>query len=137
MTDASVTLSASAASGRRAAQTFGRYIIGRDVGDAVVALYLRAVDELGESDDDAALRFATKHPWSIGPLDAALALVNRGAPLRRRLLLMAAILEAQPQYCDDFLPRDRRPWYAVVIAGAILRNALHAAVGLLMLPLLR
>ena len=132
-----VTLSASAASSRRAAQTFGRYIIGRNISDGAVALYLRAVDELGESDDDAAVRFASKHAWSIAPLDAALALVDRGAPLRRRLLVMAAILETQPQYCDDFLPRERRPWYAAIVAGVAVRNALHAAAGLLLLPLLR
>lgn len=119
------------------AKAFGRYIVGREITERAAELYARALADTGETGRDAVAIFAAQHEWSVGPLDAALALVRPGAPLRRRLLLMAAILEAQTDYCDDFLPLERRPLYAARIAAAVLRNAVQAACGLVLLPFLR
>ncbi|MDK2973185.1 MAG: hypothetical protein PWP23_2940 [Candidatus Sumerlaeota bacterium] len=53
----------------------------------------------------AALRLALRRPALLPLLDAGCALRRREDPLRQRLLLLTAILEASPEYADVFLPR--------------------------------
>lgn len=118
------------------ARAFGRYVIGRDIDERTGDLYVRASNRL-RCDGDAVATFAVDHPWSIGALDAALALRKPDAPLRQKLLLMAAILETQPAYYDAFLPRDRSRHYVAIVAYAIGRSALQALVGLVLLRLVR
>jgi hypothetical protein len=118
------------------ARAFGRYIIEHDIDAASCELYDRAVRVLGY-DDDAVARFAANHPWSIAALDGALAFTQPDAPLRKKLLLMAAILETRPAYCDAFLPRHRRPGDVLDVGYALARAAVQAAVGLVLRPFVR
>lgn len=90
---------------RAEASLFGRYVLGRAIDQRSADLYVRAAQSLGYSGDDAVVRFVLQVPWSLWPFDALLALLRPDALLRKKLLLMAAILETQPQYGDDFLPR--------------------------------
>jgi hypothetical protein len=119
------------------ARTFGRYVVGREIDQRVADLYARASRELGCESHDRVAQFALRHPWSIGALDAALALTASDAPLRKKLLLMAAILETQPEYCDAFLPRDRMAYGSAMVAYALARAALLAAAGVVLLRLVR
>jgi hypothetical protein len=119
------------------ARTFGRYIVERDIDATSCERYERAVRELGYDADDAVARFAAKHAWSIAPLDGALALTQPDATLRKKLLLMAAILETRPAYCDAFLPRHRLPGDALNVGYALVRAAVQTALGLLLLPFVR
>lgn len=119
------------------ARVFGRYVVGREVDAASSALYERALALPDFSQDDGATRFARANPWAIAALDGALALTDPGAPLRRRLLLAAAILETQPAFCDAFLPRDRRSAYGAYLALSLLWSGARTLFGLLLLPLLR
>ena len=73
-----------------------------------------------------------RHPWSIGPLDAGLALSDPESPLRFRLCLMMAVLEASPAHCRSFLPA---PYPKVALLGLALRMAaaaLRSGLGLAM-----
>lgn len=63
----------------------------------------------------AALRLALRHPVLLPLLDAGCALRRREDPLRQRLLLLTAILEASPEYADVFLPRTLT-WPKLLIA---------------------
>lgn len=54
--------------------------------------------------DLALWRFVARHPWSLGPLDAAAAVLRPQGDLRSRLLVVAAVLEATPEYAEEFLP---------------------------------
>jgi SAM-dependent methyltransferase len=86
------------------ASVFWRYVLGRDIDARSVELYARAEHALGYDGDDAIVRFAVERPWSLWPFDTALAVVRPDALLRRRLLLMTAVLEARPEYSAEFLP---------------------------------
>lgn len=119
------------------AASFGRYLLGREIGAASCATYARAAGELGYDEADAVTNFALQRPWSIAPLDGALALVRSDALLRKKLLLMAAVLETQPEYCDDFLPRERCTRDAIAVAASVARAGVLAAFGLLLLPFIR
>lgn len=73
----------------------------------------------------AALRLALRRPVLLPLLDAGCALRRREDPLRQRLLLLTAILEASPEYADVFLPRTLT-WPKLLIALP-LRGALAVA----------
>jgi hypothetical protein len=83
-------------------------------------------------EDAAVLAWVRRHPWSLGPLDAACGLVRPGGTLRNRVLLMAAVLEASPEFADDFLPRHLGPLALVArvaVAGMVaVANALGGLV---------
>jgi hypothetical protein len=66
----------------------------------------------------------------LGPLDAGAALLDPDHQLRRRLVLMTAILETTPENCDLFLPRDHTLLDAIgAWIGALVVAPLKAVVG--------
>lgn len=80
--------------------------------------------------DSAALRLARRHPRLLPLLDAGCALVRPDDPLRRWLLLAAAVLETDPAHARRFLPRRRSlPSLAATIAWHGVRGALLAVAG--------
>ena len=119
------------------AASFGRYLLGREIDATSRAAYATAARELVYDGGDRVTAFALRRPWSIGPLDGALALVRPDAPLRKKLLLMAAVLETRPEYCDDFLPRDRSTRDALAVVASVARAAVLAGFGMLLLPFVR
>ena len=114
-----------------------RYLLGEEPGARVLSLYDAAVRHADPHPVDAAdarvLAYALAHPWSLGALDAALALAGpRRAALRRRLLIMTAVLEVQPEYSERFLARDRRQvWASVLLILACAAFKAVAGLGLL------
>lgn len=90
----------------REATIFGSYLLGEEPSPTAVRLYAEAISRLfaPEEAEDSVLRFALNRPWSLPLLDGAAALRQPEGQLRRRLLVMFAILETQPEYADRFLP---------------------------------
>lgn len=121
---------------------FARYLTGRPPTADVAARYLQACGRIFPAPpagrDAAVLRFATRRPWSIGPLEAACGLTDPSASLRGRLLLMLALLETDPSSVEAFLPAPR-PRLALLasLAGQGLAAAAKVAVGLPLLLLAR
>ena len=117
---------------------FARYLVGAAPDARVKALYARALAAGGPPTrprDEALLRFAVARRRGLGLLDAGLALTDPDAELRRRLYLMFAILEAGPEHHARFLPVERGPLYALVVALAGVRGALKAALGVALVRL--
>ena len=118
------------------AALFARYLLGVDPDATSVALYRDACALMApatDARDERIARFACEHPAALAFLDAGLALRAPDALLRRKLHVMAAILETRPAYARRFLPRDRSPLYALCIVCFGARAALKAAAGLLLL----
>lgn len=118
------------------AEIICRYLLHRPVSRHAATLYAHAIALPSPKLDPyqkKIIDFAFSHPWSIGPLDGALALTNPHAELRRRIFVMFAILETDPVYWDYFLPR-KRSWpylfYSVFIG---VRAGIKAIVGLVLL----
>src|SRR5437016_1091752 len=86
----------------REARLFSHYLLGADPPREVVARYAAAhafhFVEPAPADDRAVLDFAVRHPWALGPLDAACARRKPDSLLRKKLLMTAAILEASPYF---------------------------------------
>jgi hypothetical protein len=87
-----------------------KYMVGRAPSRDFIDRYREANGVLlGQPvcDRDAALvTFARRHPWSIPFLDAACGLLRPRSLLRMKILIMSAVLEASPEFADEFLPRD-------------------------------
>jgi hypothetical protein len=115
----------------------GRYLLGHEINERTQALYSRAAHELGYDRDDAITLFARSRPWALAALDGALALSNTDASLRKKLLLMAAVLEAQPEYAGYFLTHDRAPFEFFAVAWRVVRGWSLAVAGLCLLRLVR
>jgi len=119
----------------REAQGFARYLIGEPPAPAEIERYRRAVEIRGAEPrtgrDRRLLECMVRHPWTIGPIDAGLALTDPESPVRFRLCLMLAVLEASPAHCARFLPapypRTALFGLALRMAGAALRSVLGVA----------
>jgi len=91
------------------ARVFSRYLVGRLARETLRARYAEAVRTLlpapASTRDEAIVAFARRHPWSVSLPDAACGLARPRARLREKILVMAAVLEASPDFADEFLPR--------------------------------
>jgi hypothetical protein len=119
------------------ARVFAHYLVGGTPEPAVVARYCAASRALWPAPpgarDSALLDFVRRRPWSVGPLDAAAALLDPGGLLRSKVLMMSALLEATPAHADDFLPRSvsaRALLWRLASSGTVA--VLQAAVGALL-----
>lgn len=117
---------------------FTRYLLDCDPSPDLVARYEAAHDILAFSGSDRELRFVHRHPWSLPYLDAAAGFLSRSGVLRKKVYLMAAILEATPEHAEFFLrpPVSFWPLLACVLWQGI-RSTVKAAVGLPLLLLAR
>lgn len=124
------------------ARAFARHVVGVALPEALLARYAEACTRLfpepPDAIDAALLAFAARHPWSVGPLDAATALLRPASGLRARLLVMAAVLETTPELADAFLPRPTGRVALVGHLGAIgIAAALRALAGVLLYGVIR
>jgi hypothetical protein len=120
------------------ARHFARYLIDEDIDDEILQRYLLAVRELFTEPVDGDLAFVRRHRWSLPLLDAATAVVRPRSQVRRRVFLMAALLEASPRHADFFLAPPPRRWSLVLaLMGRGLSSATKLFAGVLLLPFVR
>lgn len=114
----------------------GRYLLGKTPSPELQARYAEALRTIegARPARSAALETVRAKPWTLPYLDAACGFFRPDDPLRKRLLLAAAILEATPDHADDFLPRRHsRAMLLALLAWNGLRAALKLAVGVVLL----
>lgn len=122
------------------ARELARYVAARPLqGEALAAVvdrYVRAHAHLNLKPapglDAAITRAALRRRALLGPLDAACALRLPGGTLRRKLVLMSALVETLPGHARDFIPPARVGTLrlARTFALAALVTAGRLAVGL-------
>jgi len=122
------------------ARIFARYLVRAappaDVADRYALAVARLLPAPDPDRDRALLAFVRRHPWSVGALDAATALVAPQSRLRQRLLIMAALLETTPEGAAEFLPREAGLGRLVLALPAIGLAAVGRVVlGLVLFPL--
>jgi hypothetical protein len=127
---------------RSEATVFSPYLLGADPPPEIVARYVGANQVLfhgnGSVNDMALVRLATRRPATLPFLDAATGVLRPRSLLRRKLLLMASILEATPAFADDFLP-ERLSWPRLLgrLAWAALTTTPKVVVGVALLVVTR
>jgi hypothetical protein len=121
----------------REAAVITRYLLGTESAPQWVERYCAANEVLFPEEpgsaDRAALDLVRRHPWSLPFLEAAHAWIRPGSRLRRKVLVMLAILETTPELARRFEPRAGGPIVAMFrLAGHGLAGGLRILFGLLL-----
>ncbi len=91
------------------ARQFARYLIGREPSPEIIARYASGLEKLGLTTpvptDDGVIAFALRHPASLPFLDAASGFFRKQSAIRKRLLLLSAILETTRENAEIYLPQ--------------------------------
>ena len=102
------------------AEVLGKYILGRSIDSETVKRYNEAVVLKGYDQSDSTTDFILRHPFWLPYLDAAHGLLNKNSLLRKKLILMFALLETTPEYHRKFLLTGREKaaffqlfWYGI------------------------
>lgn len=121
------------------ANCFSRYLLGHDATNEVIARYGTALVTLELADPDSPFEIrlisaAAKHPLVTAALDTATALFAKKCILRKRLYVLAGILETDPEYADFFL---KTPTSKLALLLSLLWIGVRAAIMLVVgVPLL-
>lgn len=120
---------------------FTRYLLGAEPRVGLVERYAAAHRHLLPDAGEPPCRelgFVRRHPRSLPFLDAALGLGRTQSLLRRKIYLMAAILETSPDHAGFFLEPPATPARALAtLAWCGLATAARLAIGLPLLLLAR
>ena len=122
------------------AEWIGRYLLGESPDEAEKELYVRALATLQLSldpDEDTLWRLALRSRLLTSLIDAGLALTRPASPIRKKIYLMLAILEASPRHGQYFLPRAFGRAYGGIIFLKLIGAGLKAAAGLILLLIFR
>ena len=107
-----------------------RYLIGRRAAPPEALRYVSAVATLGiDVGSERLWSVGCSHPFLLGLVDAGLAIMHPTSSMRRKIHLMAAILEATPHNVDWFLKSPSGLLRVAVIGG---RAVLRSVTGLLL-----
>jgi len=90
------------------AEIFGKYLLGNIPNQKSVILYVDAMNKLKISLDkkeEKLLQFMLRNPNSVKWIDSGLAMFRKESPIRKKLLVMSAILETIPEYANLFFPK--------------------------------
>ena len=125
----------------REVEALGRYLLGSTPSVEEIERYVRGSRALfpdAPRRETAVLAFALRRQWALPLLDGACGLVEPDSLLRRKLLLMLAILETSPDRVEAFEPVTGPR--ATVLARLILRasmGVIRCIAGLVLLPIAR
>jgi hypothetical protein len=118
---------------------FTRYLIGQEPPADCIERYRRACEVLFHDSPGASsaatLSFLRRHSWALPCLDAAAGFCQRDDPLRKKLLVCTAILEATPAFSEHFLGLQQNLNWLSVLARAAwngLSSTCKAVAGLLL-----
>lgn len=117
---------------KKEARLFARYLLDCEPPPDMVDRYIDANRKLGIDAviayDTKIMEFALTHSWSVPFLDAAAGFLQPDALLRKKIYVMAAVLEASPQYVKDFLPAYLS---ALMLFVQLIRSGLLAGIKVL------
>ena len=119
---------------RAEALLFTGYLLGQRPEPEWVERYVAACRTLlprpPDPRDEALLAFCARHPRAVAYLDAAAGLLARESLLRKKILVMAAILETTTRCAPEFLPRTASaPALVARLAGLGITAAFETFVG--------
>ncbi len=119
-----------------------RYLVGKAPPADLIARYIaanrRLLREVADGASEPEVRFVRRHPAALPLIDAASGLLTRPSLVRKKVYIMAAVLEATPVYADFFLkPPPPIPLLLLGLGWQGLRSLLKVAIGLPLLMWVR
>jgi len=126
---------------RQECLAIGEYLTGRPIPKALCKRYVDANGILFAADKEISaerviVQFVRRHTWTLPYLDARLGLFQPDSLLRRKILLMTAILETTPEFTDAFLPeRVSRHRLLLSVVGYGILSVVKLIIGMALYPL--
>ena len=96
------------------AQALTQYLIGENPSEKVIELYTSALNTLNfhfNGNEQRIWDKMMKNSFLLRIIDSGMGAISKNNPIRKRIFLMLAILEAQTQYCDAFFQKKRTKAY--------------------------
>src|SRR5687768_6123484 len=121
---------------RQEALVFGKYLVGQVPDEHSIGLYSDAMKKAPvplSVKEQRLVRFMVRNKWSVGLVDAALAMFGKNSNVRRKLFVMLAILEVSPAHVQKFIP-GKTPALHAAWAGA--RSVLKSFLGFFLIRLI-
>ncbi len=123
---------------REEAIAIAKYLTGREPEEFIIDRYISGVhtkfSNMAETNDRAIESFIQKYPSALSCIDAASAILYPRRLLRKKILLMVAILETTPEYCGYFFPtRFSKSLFIFKTFAFLLKTSIQAFVGLILL----
>ena len=120
----------------RVAIAIARHLIGEPPSPDEIARWRQAVEvrdaRLSRERDRRLWAWIRRAAWLTGPIDAGLALTDPHSPVRERLYLMLAILEASPAHTRSFLPRETGRLALLALMPRMVAAAFRSALGVML-----
>lgn len=95
------------------AVVFARYLGAKEISPSLQLRYYKAVETLPlklNAKETALLKRITRFSFLLPFIDGGLALINTKHGIRKRLLVMFALMETDTMYADMFLTKDVQPF---------------------------
>ncbi len=122
------------------AQALTKYLIGENATKEVVDLYTLALGRIDITLSRKELKRwdkMIKNAFLLKVIDSGLAILDKCNPIRKRIFLMLAILEAQPNYCTHFFQKKRKSWYLLNFFYRGVVSVFYLMIGVLYLKLFK
>jgi hypothetical protein len=134
------------------ADRIGKYLVGQAPTPRMKELYVRAHEPMPSADreigvpgkalqirlnpcEQALWRPALRSALIMGLVDGGLALIEPASPIRKKIFVMLAILEASPEHCREFLPRPYGPTGFVALGVRMVWAGIKGALGAILVAL--
>lgn len=116
-----------------------RYLVGQAPPPELMQRYIEAhallLTEDPHATEAATIRFIQRHPGSLPYLDAVSAILRPGSLLRKKILVMIAILETTPTFTAFFFPEPlSAPQFFLRMVGHGFSSGIKFVVGCLLYP---
>lgn len=124
---------------QREAKLFAQYLGAKVDDEALLQKYTNAIEKLKLSlseKEESVLRYLIKMPILLPFADGAWAFLNPKNGIRKRMLVMSALIETEPQYVQYFLNQQdvSFPIFRFIFRGSVA--VLRGVIGVLLMLLL-
>jgi len=118
----------------REPQTLSKYLVGKECSSEMAQRYTNAVNKINaglSTSDQSRWNRMLSNVFYLKMVDSGLAVTNPQSPLRKRIFIMLAILEASPDFTESFLPQKRSIFYLIPLGFRAGLSALYLVFGTL------
>ncbi|MBC7861741.1 MAG: hypothetical protein IAF38_02130 [Bacteroidia bacterium] len=104
------------------AEIFSKYLVKSSPSETLISRYVLACNKLklaGNAKDEKIVSFAVRNPFFLPLLDAGLTFSKHKSLLRKKIMIMLAILETTPEYYEQFNTKNYSgvKWIGIFFRG--------------------
>lgn len=114
----------------REALVFGSYLISQKLSPNTIQIYQKACSQLKLTQSNRVVDLCVRFPRLIGFLEAAIAILAPNHLLRKKLIVLSAIIETTPDHHQLYLPKNYSVFFVVRLCRLGLKIVFQASIGI-------